>query len=108
MFAMISTIGKEDVMSGDPVIIKYDAEFGRIGAFAIGGRPYGFLTENQPEGCVDDWTMYSRIGNRRIIARAAVVMNGGLLLSFDNPVFETERDYVRVEKAGYGLLEKCV
>ena len=73
MFAMIRTIGTENVLPGDPVVLKYDNGFSRIGAYSVGGDAYGFLCENQPAGCVDDWTMYSRIGNRRIIARAAVI-----------------------------------
>ena len=106
MFAMIRTIGTENVLPGDPVILKYDAGFSRIGAYSVGGEAYGFLSERQPSGCVDDWTMYSRIGNRRIIARAAVIMDGGLLVSFDTPLFSHEQNYVRVERAGYGILVK--
>ncbi len=106
MFAMIRTIGTENVLPGDPVVLKYDNGFSRIGAYSVGGDAYGFLCENQPAGCVDDWTMYSRIGNRRIIARAAVIMDGGLLVSFDTPLFASEQNYVRVESAGYGMLVK--
>ncbi len=106
MFAMIRTIGTENVLPGDPVVLKYDNGFSRIGAYSVGGDAYGFLCENQPAGCGDDWTMYSRIGNRRIIARAAVIMDGGLLVSFDTPLFASEQNYVRVERAGYGMLVK--
>lgn len=104
MFVMIRTIGEENVKPGDPVVLKYDSPFGRIGAFDIGGEVYGYLAEGQPSGCVDDWTMYSRIGNRRIIARAAVIMDGALLVSFDTPGFAPEREVKYIERAGYGML----
>lgn len=87
MFVVINTIGVEDVAVGDPVVIKYDAEFGRIGAFGIDGKAYGYFADCQPHGCVDGWTMYSRIEDRRIIARAAYVCNGSLYLEFYNAAF---------------------
>ena len=72
-------------------VIKYDSEFGRIGAFGIDGRIYGYMRDVQPLWCVDGWTMYSRIADRRIIARAAEVKNGLLVLDFDTPVFRVGR-----------------
>lgn len=104
MFVYVHTMGTEQPKPGDPVVLKYDTAFGRIGAFGIDGSAYGYLAERQPSGCVDDWVLYSRIGDRRILAKAAVVPEGGLLLCFDSPVFADETPYVRVEKAGYGLL----
>ncbi|MDE6398262.1 MAG: hypothetical protein K2L51_02980, partial [Clostridiales bacterium] len=65
---------------------------------------YGFLCERQPEGCVDECTMYARIGDNRILGRAAVVLNGGLLINFDSPVFASAPQYTRIERAGYGML----
>ncbi len=104
MFVMIRTIGTENVKPGEPVVIKYDCQFGRVGAFGIDGKAYGFACDVQPAGCVDSWTLYSRIGDRRVIARAAVIMDGGLLLGFDNALFDNRAEYARVEIAGYGVL----
>ena len=104
MFAMIRTVGKENIRPSDPVVLKFDREYGRIAAFGIGGEAYGFLCERQPSGCVDECTMYARIGDWRILGRAAVVLDGELLVSFDTPAFATPTQYVRVEKAGYGML----
>lgn len=104
MYAMINTIGTAQVKPGDPVILKYDSQFGKVGAFAIDGYMHGFLSEGQPAGCVDEWTVYSHIGCFRVIARAAVVMDGKLLLQTDSPLFAHEEKYARVERAGYGML----
>ena len=104
MFAMIRTIGTENVCPDEPVVLRFDREYGRIAAFGIGGEAYGFLCEKQPSGCVSEYAMYTRIGDRRILAKAAVVMEGGLLVSFDSPVFAAAPQYARVEKAGYGWL----
>lgn len=91
MFVAVDTIGTENLMAGEPVVIKYDSEFGRIGAFGIDGRIYGYMRDVQPLWCVDGWTVYSRIADRRIIARAAEVKNGLLVLDFDTPVFRVGR-----------------
>lgn len=104
MFALIATIGKENIVPGDPVVLKYDAPFGRIGAFDIGGETYGYICERQPQGCVDETTLYARIGDYRILARAAVVFEGGLLVSFDTPAFAPVVRYEHTERAGYGML----
>ena len=104
MFAWIRTVGTENIGAGEPVVLRFDTEYGRIAAFGIGGDSYGFLCERQPEGCVDECTMYARIGDRRVLGRAAVVFDGGLLVNFDSPVFASAPQYVRVEKAGYGML----
>lgn len=104
MYAMIVTVGKENVCPGDPVVLKYDAEYGRIAAFGVGGESYGFLCDRQPDGCVNGYAMYSRIGDWRVLARAAVVMDGAMLLSFDAPWLSDNVRYVREEREGYGIL----
>ena len=103
MYLMIDTLQKEDVKAGDPVVIKLDRAFGLVGAFGIGGETYGYLAAEQPEGCVDPWLVYARIGNNRIIARAAVVLPRGLLLHTESPLLCPPVQVQRVEKAGYGL-----
>lgn len=104
MYLMIRTLGMENVNPGDPVLVKYDAEFGRIGAFDMGGCLLGYLGEHAPSGCLDEWTVCSRIGDSRIIARAAVIMDGAMLLSTDSPVLVRNTGYSRIEREGYGIL----
>lgn len=104
MFVMIGLVKKEQIVPGDPVILKYDSQFGRVGAFGIDGRLYGYMTDATPEGCLSEWWVCSRISDRRIIAKAAVVWDNGLLLQTDNQALAAPLEYVRVEKAGYGML----
>ena len=103
MYLLIGTVQKEDVKAGDPVVVKFDTTVGIVGAFGIGGELYGYLAPTQPDGCVDPWQVYARIGNNRIIARAAVILPHGLLLSTDSPLLSAPVEVRRVEKAGYGL-----
>ena len=100
MYIVVNTIGVENVKAGEPVVVKYDGEMGRIGAFGIDGSIFGYLRDSQPYGCVDGWTMYSRIGDRRIIARAQNVGDGSMLLVFENPAFKVGN--YRVEYAAQG------
>ncbi len=104
MYIMIRTLGKESVQAGEPVVIRYDTPFGRVGAFDVGGRLLGYVDEGAPEGCLDAWRIYARIGNRRVIANTAVVFDGAILLFTDSAVFGEEKTFVRVEKEGYGIL----
>ena len=103
MYAIINTVAKEKVNIGDPVVIKFDCQTGRIAAFDIDGTVYGFLSDNQPLGCVDANKMYRTIGNYRYIARAASVTDGCMILSLDTPAQFTA-EYRRIEKQGYGIL----
>lgn len=103
MYAIINTVSKEKVNIGDPVVLKFDCQTGRIAAFDIDGTVYGFLSENQPLGCVDVNKLYATIGGYRFIARAASVSNGSLILSFDTPM-QSSVQYRRVEQQGYGIL----
>ena len=103
MYLFIDTVQKEEVKAGDPVVVKFDSSFGLVGAFGIGGELFGYLASTQPEGCVDPWQVYARIGNNRIIARAAVILPHGLLLASDSPLLCPPTTVTRVEKAGYGL-----
>lgn len=49
MYIMIRTLGKESVQAGEPVVIRYDTPFGRVGAFGVGGRLLGYVDEGAPE-----------------------------------------------------------
>ena len=108
MYLLIDTVQKEEVKAGDPVVIKYDSTFGLVGAFGIGGELYGYLAAEQPDGCVDTWQVYARIGNNRIIARAAVILPHGLLLASESPLLTPPVAVERMEKAGYGLMVRAI
>ena len=103
MYLLFGTVQKEEVKAGDPVVVKFDSTLGLVGAFGIGGELYGYLAPEQPDGCVDPWQVYARIGSYRIIARAAVVLPQAILLSSDSPLLSEPTEVRRVEKAGYGL-----
>ncbi|MDE7395692.1 MAG: hypothetical protein K2M95_06215 [Clostridiales bacterium] len=103
MYLLIDTMQKENVRAGDPVVVKFDRALGLVGAFGIGGESYGYLAAEQPDGCLDPWSVYARIGDNRIIARAAVVLPHGILLHSESSVLSAPVAVARVEKAGYGL-----
>ena len=76
----------QDVKVGEMVIVKYDDYTKTLGAFLITGEKVGEITSNQAEGCLDFWTIVTRIGNNRVICR--VVIKGGrlLILSTDSKI----------------------
>ena len=104
MYMTFSTIAKVNVAAGDPMVVKYDNKFGRVGVYDIGGELHGYLTESQPEGCVDEWTVYSQIGDNRVLGRAAVIMDGVIILQTDTKVFGLEYDFVPSNGYGCGML----
>lgn len=104
MYIMIRTINSQEVAAGDVVVLKADPQFGQIGAFEIGGGVVGYAAERQPEGCLDMWTMMSRIRDNRVLCKVAVSMPGTVILATESPVFAPRRDYARVEREGYAYL----
>lgn len=108
MYATIRTIGKADLHPDDPVVLSFDAQYGRVAAYGIGGESYGFLAEQQPTGCVDGKSVYEKIGARRLLTKATVIMDGTLILRFDSPLFEKPVRYEHIERCGYGLLVPAI
>lgn len=89
---------------GDVLVLKTDSAFGQIAACEVGGGVVGYAADSQPDGCVDMWTMISRIGDCRILCRVAVAMGRSLLLTTDSPLLRQDRPYKRIEREGYAIL----
>lgn len=102
MYIMITTL--EEVKAGDTVVLRYDDKFNQIGAFEIGGGVLGYAAYNQPEGCLNVWTLSKRLGNRRILCTVAVALGGSVILYSDSPALKGEDMYRRIERGGYGML----
>ena len=83
----------QNVTVGEVVIVKYDDYTKTLGAFLITGEKVGEITSNQAEGCLDFWTIVSRIGNNRVICR--VVIKGGrlLILSTDSKLLASQPQF---------------
>ena len=89
MYIVICTMKK--TKCGEPLVIKADRVF------------VGYVSQTQPDGCLDYETVCNAIGANRVFCKSAVAFDGLLIVSTDSPVFNTGR-YVRREVEGYGLL----
>ena len=103
MYMIFHSMAKARVDAGEPLVVKYDARFGRVGAYDVGGERHGYLADRQPDGCVDEWTVYSQIGDNRVLGRAAVIMDGVIIFQTDTEVFDLKRDFVPSVGGGYGV-----
>lgn len=104
MYMTFSTIGKANVTAGDPMVVKFDRNFGRVGVYDVLGELHGYLKDEQPDGCVDEWTVYTQIGDNRVLGRVAVIMDGVIILQTDTKVFGLEYDFVPSSGYGCGML----
>lgn len=103
MFIAVSTLGK--VKCGEPLIMKADCKFGQIGVYEIGGELVGYVANAQPDGCVDCWTIMSKIMDNRILCSGAVSFENTLIVTTDSALLKSAvGEYRRVEKGGYGML----
>lgn len=102
MYVCVSCLSP--VKAGDVLILKVDRQMGEVGAYEIGGGLIGYASVSQPDGCLDAWTLFSRIGDSRVLCKAAVSMQNTVILYTESKVFEAPERYERVEKEGYGFL----
>lgn len=103
MFITVSTLGK--VKCGEPLVMKADRHFGQVGVYGIDGELIGYVANTQPDGCVDCWTVMSRIMDNRILCSGAVSFDRTLIVTTDSALLKTDGGgYTRTEKCGYGLL----
>ncbi len=93
----------KDVKVGEVMVIKSD-NAGGIGAYLIGGEKVGALSGDQPEGCVDFWTIARNLYNNRILGKVAIKCGGAVILHTDSKLLASEPVYNRIEKEGYGIL----
>ena len=108
MYMTFSTIAKARVAAGEPMVVKYDNRFGRVGIYDVGGELHGYFADRQPDGCIDDWTVYSQIGDNRVLGRAAVIMDGVIIFQTNTEVFDLRRDFVPMAGHGYGTYVRRV
>ncbi len=85
MYICISNTGY--LRAGDIIILQKNVDFGEVTASVLGGGVVGFITDIQPEGCMNKTFAETKIGNRKVIGRAVVVNGNVALLSIDSPVF---------------------
>lgn len=77
MYVCFTTMG--GLRAGDIIILERNSEFGEVAARAIGGGIVGFLTDNQPEGCLSKFFVENTIGKKKLLGHA-VVVNGNVAL----------------------------
>ncbi len=77
----------KDVPVGEVIIVKNDEKLGGLGAYLITGEKVADVTSAQAEGCLDFWTMASRIENNRVLCKAAIKGGRLLILSTDSRLF---------------------
>ncbi|MBO5223923.1 MAG: hypothetical protein J6C23_05365 [Clostridia bacterium] len=80
----------QDVKVGELIVVKYDEYSKTLGAHLITGEKVGEISSQQAEGCLDFWTIASRIEDNRIICH--VVIKGGrlLILSTESKILSGE------------------
>lgn len=103
MYVAVNTLGR--AKSGEMLIIEQDTRFGGISVKEVGGKTVGYVSETQPDGCVDYETVCVAAVGRRILGTAAVALDGILIVSSDSPSLNNIR-YERVEIGGYGLIRR--
>ena len=77
----------QDVKVGEVIVVKYDDYSKCLGAHLITGEKVGEITSNQADGCIDFWTIASRIENNRVLCRAVIKGGRLLILSTDSRLF---------------------
>ena len=93
---------EREIKAGEIVIIRSDG-MGGVGAFLIGGTRIGSLSGNQPEGCLDYWTIVSTIYNNRVLCDVAIRCGTSAILHTESRLFASLRNVSRVEVEGYGI-----
>ena len=77
-----------DVKIGEMVIVKNDTYGKGLSAFLITGEKVADITSNQADGCLDFWTMATRIENNRVLCTAVIKGGRLLILSTQSRVFD--------------------
>ena len=77
-----------DVKIGEVLVVKYDDYAKSVGVYLIGGQKVGEVSSRQAEGCIDFWTVASRIGNNRVLCKAVIKGGRLLIMSTESRVFD--------------------
>ena len=80
----------QDVKVGEIIVVKYDNYARKLGAYLITGEKIGEISSHQAEGCLDFWTLATRIDNNRILCKAIIKGGRLLILSTDSKILSSE------------------
>ncbi len=80
----------QDVKVGEMVVVKYDNYGKTLGAYLITGEKIGEIATKQADGCLDFWTIATRIENNRILCHAVIKGGRLLILSTDSKILSGE------------------
>lgn len=80
----------QDVKVGELIVVKYDNYGKSVGAYLITGEKVGEITSQQAEGCLDYWTIATRLDNNRVLCRVAIKGGRLLILSTDSKLLSSE------------------
>ncbi|MBE5732670.1 MAG: hypothetical protein E7353_06490 [Clostridiales bacterium] len=80
----------QDVKVGEIIVVKYDNYARTLGAYLITGEKIGEISSHQAEGCLDFWTLATRIDNNRILCKAVIKGGRLLILSTDSKLLSSE------------------
>lgn len=78
----------KDVKISEVLVVKYDEQAKNVGVFLINGEKVGEVSSRQAEGCIDFWTVASRIGNSRVLCKAVIKGGRLLIMSTESRVFD--------------------
>jgi hypothetical protein len=80
----------QDVKVGEVIVVKYDNYAKALGAFLITGEKIGEIPSCQAEGCLDFWTLATRIEDNRVLCRAVIKGGRLLILSTDSKLLSAD------------------
>lgn len=89
MYVCVSCTG--GLRAGDIVILEKSKDFGEIAAKILGGGIVGFVTDRQPEGCLNKSFVERTIGDRRVLGHIAILNGNVALFHSESNIFGGER-----------------
>ncbi len=101
----------QDVKIGEVIVVRYDEYSRSLGAYLITGKKVGEITSHQAEGCLDFWTLATRIDNNRILCKAIIKGGRLLILSTESKILASEYEsvshaYVRSPEVAYANMRR--
>ena len=80
----------QDVKVGEVVVVRYDEYNKGLGAYLVSGEKVGIVASHQAEGCLDFWTLATKIENNRVLCRAVIKGGRLLILSTESRLFAAD------------------
>ena len=87
---------EKDVNVGEFVILRNDVFTEGLCAYSMRGERIGVVCSNQAEGCLDFWTMATRINDDRVLCKAVIKGGRLLILSTESKIFEDKKQVASV------------